>query len=302
MKKRRFLLQKGPRHIAIDELSLLSRYELIVYIIIFLLFGFLLYRINKIPVRKIEIAVDIDSVSDTSVSTKALIDCFLPVSPVETATMVDTGSFLSPYKKTYNELYYSNKGGGIRAVVSENVVRGQLSIMTSIVSILPAMYFHETRKVGQSDVIYSTRSIKAIYNVPDTTIAYNIKKSWPFYTSLTRPTMWSLYDISQSYYEISVKGQAIDTVLLALHFKGAVEVDDIIGAANRMDDLHTVYHIEPQNNEKKILLHVKHKDLENSQQIRFFGVTSVLAALITMFLAFLIIYVYRFRHKELDEN
>lgn len=118
------------------------------------------------------------------------------------------------------------------------------------------------------------------------------------YRPLVNPSFFSLRDISQAYYEFRVTSHSVNGVDLNLAFVGAAEctptmptgTDDTVemrpgGIGYKLKYL--------QDKEKIVRLHVKYKDLENSQARRVFLVTSVLSGLITIFLAFLIIFIYK---------
>ena len=89
-----------------------------------------------------------------------------------------------------------------------------------------------------------------------------------------------------------------------LHFKGDTEIAEIAGNAINVDRTGALYcsSLEHGLLRKEILFHAQFKDQENIQSVRLFFVTAVLSALITLFLAFLIIWLFRKTHKEFEDQ
>lgn len=111
------------------------------------------------------------------------------------------------------------------------------------------------------------------------------------------PSLLDFYDISQCYYRIKIRTQLVNHIELNLLFSGANEFtfieippDSIYGQS-----LFYTFQNERIINgiSKDIELHVKTQDLEGKQSARMFFVTAVLSALVTIFLAFFIVYGYR---------
>lgn len=101
------------------------------------------------------------------------------------------------------------------------------------------------------------------------------------------PSWWSLYDVSQSYYEIQLKGNlTVDS--LSFDFIGAIdcskmspEPDDVT-----MNSICFVRHDKIQQiKDYGLKYHVKYLEMERNQTIRVFLVSAILSALFAIFIA-----------------
>ena len=112
--------------------------------------------------------------------------------------------------------------------------------------------------------------------------------------SLIRPKFFSLQDISQAYYEYHFISHSIDSVSLSLLNLGATEYapKGEEGYENGLNSVKYDLRLSPAK-ENILRVHIRFKDLENSQSRRVFLVTSVLSGLITVFIAFIIIFAYK---------
>lgn len=145
---------------------------------------------------------------------------------------------------------------------------------------------------------------------------------------LMTPKFMSLRDISQSYFIIRVHSHSIDSISLQVHFKGATEITpmgaiipDIVSGdkvkyifkpiyEKAVDGTHISVNKERMDRFTKgdpigyttIKFHVKFKDMENSQSRRVFLISTILSALITIFLAFVIIFIYRVGRRLINNN
>ena len=112
-----------------------------------------------------------------------------------------------------------------------------------------------------------------------------------------RPKWYRFEDISQSYFNIRLFTNHIDTLRLKINLCTAVDFTemepkpDVIGMGN----------IEFYNHEKLLKIqrdglqfHARFKELENMQTIRMLGVTSVLGGIIIIFVAILFVAIYNF--------
>ena len=112
--------------------------------------------------------------------------------------------------------------------------------------------------------------------------------------SLIKPSFFALHDISQAYYKFQVTSHSVDSIYLNLSNYGAAEFTPTGREKVKQEGGKITYALKGYPDENTILLHVKYKDLENSQARRVFLVTAVISGLITIFLAFIIIFIYRF--------
>ncbi len=123
-------------------------------------------------------------------------------------------------------------------------------------------------------------------------------------TSIDKPSILNLFDISQCYYNIRIHSETIDSIYLVVNFTGANEFTFVESKPDEVDCQQLIWNLKRvQSNpphswykggKEHILFHVKSKELENKQNARVFFVSAVLSGLIILFLAFIIILVYRF--------
>ena len=121
---------------------------------------------------------------------------------------------------------------------------------------------------------------------------------------LSKPHILDLYDISQCYYKIKVESSTIDSINLNIHFEGANDFIFVNEEPTEVNCQNVNYKIIQRLNpdgtypnlgiDKEIILHVKSREFENKQNSRMFFITAVLSGLIVLFIAFLIIFFYRF--------
>jgi hypothetical protein len=119
----------------------------------------------------------------------------------------------------------------------------------------------------------------------------------------SRPKLYSLFDISQSYFRCRVKTSTIDNIRLAFYFEGATDVDDVKVAADTIFGSSVIYNIRNINEtDSEILIYARFKDLENMQSLRLFVVSSLIGGLVMMFVGFLVIYLYRVIRQVRDDR
>lgn len=114
---------------------------------------------------------------------------------------------------------------------------------------------------------------------------------FPFFGGpITEAPRWGrLEDISQAYYNLRIKSETIDSIILNIDFVGAAK----FSAMYPEPDLVTMSSIEFNNPEKIFLIrsnglkfHVKFEELENFQSIRVFAVTAIMSSFILIFVVF----------------
>lgn len=128
---------------------------------------------------------------------------------------------------------------------------------------------------------------------------------------ISKPSWYDKYDVSQFYFKVNIKSYTVSKIKLDFRIRGANNYTFIEEKPDSLDGqkLHyffnndtlktdsTGYHNGYLHN-RTILLHVQSKELEILQQSRIFGITALLSALITVFLAFVIITICRFVYKR----
>lgn len=118
------------------------------------------------------------------------------------------------------------------------------------------------------------------------------------YCILDKPSIFNLSDISQCYYRIHIQSHLVNYIFLNMYVYGA---NDIAFLNNKPDTICNEQnyqyffenHIQAYGVNEDIKLHVYSKELAGKQATRMFFLTSLLSAMITIFLTFLIIYIYR---------
>lgn len=129
---------------------------------------------------------------------------------------------------------------------------------------------------------------------------------------MSKPRWYDKYDVSQFYFKVNVKSRTISEINLNFRIRGANNYTFIEGRPDSLEGqqlyyslIDTLKTIQGDRNllDRTIMLHVQSKELEILQQSRIFGVTALLSALITVFLAFIIIWlcrlIYNLRNKNL---
>lgn len=319
------ILKWFPEPIYATELTLMPFYELICYIIIFLFFGFLFFKFHNVPIREFEIYAErIDDNRDYYTQSSHLdVDWLFPMSSIisETEngrcylTCTRTEDSVFHVITATNRLMYGDKLYGrdeLYSYLTENMETVNDSWKTQ-----PAYYISISSTTNDFYVRHATRGINAgVNNV--STLDYDkkglfIKKlRTELYfagkrgrlihemagnlsnTPYSRPKLYSLFDISQSYIKLHVRTNTIDDISLSLDFDGATEIDDVRQVADSIYSSRVVYNISNvDETDSEILLYVRFKDLENMQALRLFAVSSVIGGLIMVFIAFLVIYFYR---------
>lgn len=176
-------------------------------------------------------------------------------------------------------------------------------------------YFHFGDVQVQRYGMHNKVTIEAYINAPiggDGQHIYAVNSP-----SMTKPRFWSLRDISQAYYKIRIHTHSVDSVRLAFQTSGAIEIspmrqyqpelisgDKIVyGFVPNIDDEdnykissttgHSTFNADGFIAPNEILFHIKYKDLENSQSRRVFLITAIISALVTVLIAFMIIFIYR---------
>lgn len=329
------LLNLFPQHIVPDELSLLSVYEILMYLLI--LFGcWLLYQSwNDIPIIEQELSIErLKLEGATKKGTKAIVEYHLPISsdfevnsgvpfiktrfvPFERTRRAPINSYLDSLYVLYDK-HYPDSLSNYKGELYYFQLTCQAFSPPKTVELLNEYhggYFdwaYASTKDGDPSKVQICSYSNASNNEERISIV-ELNKS----TELAKPSFFSLRDISQSYYKIRVKTHTIDTVRLRFHFASAVELSpmgetpnsDLTG--NSVDFLLFPSHSNPElitynsqeikddwkvlknSDESTVLFHVRYKDMDNSQSRRVFLLTAVMSALITVFVAFLIIFVYR---------
>lgn len=321
MAKKNSIINAFPQHVVPDELSVLSVYEILIYLLILLGCWFLYNKWNEIPVIRQDIRVErLDSIYREHCKSLVVLDYDIPVSSkfpqdyavIRTITEPNIGGKM--HQRLYNReldslkqiylyhfpdslpglvgplfyvklmIYQDRESVDYHFTTMDSTFRNSLNYLETYYQYGHAASY--TKKPYYTWLEFFLNGVKI-----DNTTAAN-------YHPLVTPSFFSLRDISQAYYEFRVTSHSVYDVDLNLAFVGAAEC-----TPTRLTGEKDTVELRPggigyklkylNDNEKIIRLHVKYKDQENSQARRVFLVTSVLSGLITIFLAFLIIFIYK---------
>ena len=122
---------------------------------------------------------------------------------------------------------------------------------------------------------------------------------------LSRPRWYSLYDVSQSYFNVKLDGNFRDGSLI-IDCVGATDYSYMIPEP----DVITMSSIEFTDKEKieqikshGLTFHATYKELENFQNARVFLVSALISALLAIFVTFIILAIYKmFKKREFESH
>jgi len=315
MKEKNRILEIAPKHVIPDELSTLSLYEILCYLSILFLVSILYVKWTDIGILHQDVYVENLSFKDSS-NFGVILDYDIPVSSVyhDDAELRYTsflgGSCRNASSKTVS--YIDSLKNDYTRTIPESNTRTDYSLMY-LRSDTPAhrddqgkfIPFRMEKKAGvyaitktslsgeKKPVLFAEAYVPVFdYASSSNTLSF---KSNPLFTE---PKFFSRRDISQVYYEIDIHTNTIDSVIFNLRFTGAVE---IIPAGEKKPILNEGNYLSYGINSYSafsetivpIRFYVKFKDLENKQSRRVFLVSSVLGGLVMLFVAFLVIFLFR---------
>ncbi|MBR5702679.1 MAG: hypothetical protein IKX45_00320 [Bacteroidales bacterium] len=338
-KSQRHFIRRFPQHIVPDELSLLSLYEILIYGAILGLCVFLYIGWSRIPI--IEKNIYIEELGTISQKNKnesiADIRFYIPNSTVfadssahylYTLSTRDTISSIG-YSEALDSLkdaFFSHRPSardwyagnlfyfGFDAPARFRKLDNHVVVDTLLGGCHRFSGYHLIKKNPPRVVSEQFINGDSVYFVSDL-----------YDGELTKPSFWSLRDISQAYYSIKIHSHSIDSIKVQFTFRGVVDVSsmgeitpsqvsgNLINFSFRPDyqkpqqDTAIIWvnqasyerFIPRQEYTSTIQFHIKSLDMENAQSRRVFLVTTILSALVTIFLAFFIILFYRiFKHDE----
>lgn len=115
-------------------------------------------------------------------------------------------------------------------------------------------------------------------------------------TSMSNPGWFAAFDISQAYYDIKLLSSTIDSLTLEIDFVGATNF-------SRMEpepDIVTMNSVKFTQPEKILTIkknglrfHAKFIEMENRQTIRIFFLTAIMCSLISLFMMFVVVGLYK---------
>ena len=127
------------------------------------------------------------------------------------------------------------------------------------------------------------------------------------YGVLSKPSVMALRDISQAFYRFHIRTQLINIVDVKVSFLGANNIKVIETEPDSINGQDYYYNFKKPvvsaGLGKDFVFHLESKEFEGIQKARLFFITTLLSAIVTLFLAFFIIYFYRkskivFRNKD----
>lgn len=119
------------------------------------------------------------------------------------------------------------------------------------------------------------------------------------------PSLWSPYDISQSYYKLHFEGEFEDLDSIKYDFEGAIDISNIYPEPDKLTMNSILYINKAKINEiidSGLSFHVKFVELENYQNMRLFFITALLSALFAIFITFIILSIYKGVIVKIIEN
>ena len=305
------LLNKFPQHIVPDELSLLSIYEIIMYLTI-LVGCWMLYRSwNKVPMIEHNVVVE---KLQSDFETMAEIRYDLPISTVlckdkEPARVYadfsvcskthDSSSLQNDYVDSLKNFYFAHfpdslmyRGDLVYFRTEEKIPKAHIT-NNGVDQESYGYYSYgsaRSEKHGKDRELISEVFINSPLLIAQT--KYNINMDTP---DLTRPSFWSKRDVSQAYFKINLSSQTLDSIRVVINFTGAIDLLPIgVIKPETISGNSVTFALSPKEaSDTELFFYAKFRDLENSQSRRVFLLTAVISALITVFIAFLIIFVYR---------
>lgn len=338
---KKHLIRLFPRHVVPDELSLLSLYEIIIYL---LLLGACVYFYNawnKIPVIEKNICIEELGTYKSTEKKESLasIQFYIPNSTVFADSSAHYRYTLSMLESTSHIEYYNANDSLRNAFFAHRPAasRGYAGNLFYF-SIDAPKRFQKLDNHIAIDTVLSGSHMFSDYHVirkePIRVIGEQfINGNAVYYVSdlsdgeLTKPSFISLRDITQAYYRIRIHSHSIDSITVRFEFKGVVEISpmgDIV--PNQLSGNQAVFSFKPDyqpfqqdssivwlnkasldrfapknDHISTIQFHMKSKDMENAQSRRVFLVTAILSALVTIFLAFFIIFFYRLFRRDKEE-
>lgn len=111
---------------------------------------------------------------------------------------------------------------------------------------------------------------------------------------LSRPSIFSPYDISQSYIHINLRGNS-DSTRLAFEFVGAIELSNMTPEPDTITMSKIVFCKKEKIEDIKkhgLKFHAKFTELQNTQNFRLFFLSAILSALCAIFVTFFVIVIY----------
>ena len=333
-KKKKHILKMFPQPLYATKLSVMTIYELICYALLFLFFGFLFFKFHKVPIRDFVITAErIDGNRDNYAQSSNLnVEWTFPMSSIVSDT--ENGQCIMTCYRSDDSLYHiltaSNRlidGDKLYERSSKyDYLTENMEKVNDNWRSLPAYYTSITCSSEDFFVRHANRYTNSgVNNVSN--LEYektglfidNLKAELYFagrkaklthemagkYNNApySRPKLYSLFDISQSYIRCRVKTNTIDNIRLAFYFEGATDVDDVKVAADTIFGSSAIYNIRNINGtDSEILIYTRFKDLENMQSIRLFVISSLLGSLIVMFVGFFVIYLYRVVRQVRDDR
>ncbi len=332
--KKKHILKFFPQPVYATKLSLMTIYELICYIAIFIFFGFLFFKFHKVPVRDFVITAErIDGNRDNYAQSNNLnVEWVFPMSSIVSDTengqcqmtcyrsddsvfhIMTASNRLIDGDKLYDRSQKYTYLTENMETVNDNW-RNLPAYYTSITCSSEDFYVRKANRYSNkgvnnvSNLEYEKKGIfldnlKAELYFAGRRAKLTHEMAGNFSNApYSRPKLYSLFDISQSYFRCRVKTSTIDNIRLAFYFEGATEVDDVKFAADTIFGSSVIYNIHNISaTDSEILIYARFKDLENMQSLRLFVISSLLGSLIVMFVGFLVIYLYRVVRQVRDDR
>lgn len=298
------VVNRYPQPENVKEWSLLSRYELIWYICLLLICGFIFLKWNS-PQRR-DIYVEAEASMDHETICEADIQLPMTVMKKEDGH-VTVHVFPLSFSNLNKYDFYSRRSYLLSLLTghdSSGPVLGYVNVRGEINS-AHALFSHSTIK-GEKTDITQTHIRRGLFIKGWNTCFYHNRdsvhiKSDVYYSGNTtnafgRPRWYSFFDISQTHLYIHAKSKTCDSLVVNLDFCGPADIYDIEGVTGTTTGSRSLYSFSNKGGkgiDSTIHVYARLKDLEDWQTIRMFAITAILSSLLAILVAFIIIFVYR---------
>ena len=298
------LFQKIKKHLWPQNNNIQSVAEIAGYLIVLAFALFVFWKIQRVPAHEETIAIEslgaeVDSVLNTHY---ANVSYHMPMS-YSLDDSYGLGRLRISFDHEPKSFYYSEIGQDQIALYNKYYEYQKMEPKKGNILFYAHSHLENTAIVlgfdGDKEPYINDKQINYRYKTRDGAIETEWYRTVPYDMELktikallttapySRPSWWSLYDVSQSYYIIRLEGN-MKVKSLEFDFVGAVdfstmypEPDVLTMNSISFVDLQKIQEIK----EHGLKFHAKFIELERNQTIRLFIVSAVLSALFAIFIA-----------------
>ena len=323
------VLDLFPKKAPLTEVSILSIYELIAYLTVFLLCGWLFLRWNHVNTRQYDVHVErIDALGDT-LSNNVCIALTIPMTTdkeenegwhsIQRIPSDEDGN-MSTY---WNRISRSPKSGHVTTLMENYqdkiaqlkdrpTPRYFVKMETPLLnSQLTGTRFERLDSIGYRKLDFErkglvVKKISSVFIGNDNLIGQIIPDSFVASSPLNRPRWHSTFDVSQFYVKYHVTSHTTDELVVRFDFIGPCEISNLGGQNCEISSHGVEYRFTPNDFgeiDQELSFYVRCKGLENLQSVRNFFIGAFLSGLLMLLLTFMVILTYRLFHiKKVQEE